>query len=461
MNDTPEQKPETARTHLTGMVGFTIIWIGQMFSLLGTSMTAFAITIWAWQVTQEVTTLTLIGVFSFAPLILMSPIAGALVDRYNRKKIMMIADFAAGLPTVAILLLYTTGNLQVWHLFITGAIAGTFQAFHFPAYSAAVTMMVKKEQYGRASGMLSITQFASTIFAPIIAALLLTIIGLEAILIIDIITFTTAVLMLLFIHIPQPPISEAGRRGMGSIWKQSVYGFRFIYEHPSLLGLQLVFFCINLFGSFGNTVVTPMILARTGDDSIILGSVMSAGSVGGLVGAGALALWGGPKRKVHGILIGMVLISLFGGLLVGLGRAPYVWALGLALAMFFLPIINGSNQAIWQAKVAPDVQGRVFATRLLIAQTSVPIAMLLAGPLADRFFEPGMMAEGNLQPLFGGLVGSGRGAGMALMLVIAGVLGIVVGLGGYAFRVVRNAEDILPDHDAKPRSTEKENQPIT
>jgi DHA3 family macrolide efflux protein-like MFS transporter len=460
MSNVPEQKPEAARTRLTGMIGFTIIWIGQMFSLLGTSMTAFAITIWAWEVTQEVTALTLIGVFSFAPTILMSPIAGALVDRYNRKKIMMSADFAAGLPTIAILLLYVTGNLQVWHLFIAGAIAGTFQAFHFPAYSAAVTMMVKKEQYGRASGMLSIAQFASTIFAPIVAALLLTLIGLEAILIIDIISFTTAVLMLLLIHIPQPPISEAGRKGMGSIWKQSIYGFRYIYERSSLLGLQLVFFCINLFGSFGNTVVTPMILARTENNSIILGSVMSAGSVGGLVGAGVLALWGGPKRKVHGILIGMVLVSLFGGLLIGLGRAPYVWALGLFLSIFFIPIVNGSNQAIWQAKVAPDVQGRVFATRLLIAQTSVPIAMILAGPLADQVFEPGMMAGGNLEPLFGGLVGSGPGAGMALMLLIAGVLGILVGLGAYAFRTVRNAEDTLVDHDAKP-SKENENQPIT
>ncbi|NWF87516.1 MFS transporter [Candidatus Bathyarchaeota archaeon] len=438
------------------MVGFTIIWIGQMFSLLGTAMTQFAITIWAWGITQEVTALALIGFFSFAPIILMSPFAGALVDRYNRKKVMMLADFAAGMPTIAILLLYVTNNLQIWHLFITGAIAATFQAFHFPAYSAAITMMVKKEQYGRASGMLSIAQFAATIFAPVVAALLLTIVGIEGVLIIDIITFTTAVLMLLLVYIPQPLISEAGRKGMGSIWKQSTYGFRYIYERPSLLGLQLVFFCINLFGSFGNTVMTPMILARTGDNKIILGSVMSAGSVGGLVGSGILALWGGPKRKVHGILMGMMFVSLFGGLLMGFGRTPYIWTLAFFLSLLFLPIINGSNQAIWQAKVAPDVQGRVFATRLLIAQISVPIAMLLAGPLADQVFEPSMMAGGSLEPLFSGLVGNGRGAGMALMLVIAGVLGILVSLGGYAMRAVRKAEDILPDHDAKPHVVQDE-----
>jgi MFS family permease len=386
----------------------------------------------------------------------MSPVAGALVDRYNRKKVMMVADFAAGIPTIAILLLYVTGSLQLWHLFITGAIAGVFQAFHFPAYSAAITMMVSKKHYGRASGMLSTAQFASTIFAPIVAALLISIIDITGVLIIDIVTFTTAVLMLLLVHIPQPPTSEAGRRGMGSIWKQSVYGFRYIRERPSLLGLQLVFFCINLFGTFGNTILTPMILARTGENSVILGSVMSAGGIGGLVGSGVLTLWGGPKRKVHGVLVGMVFVSLFGGLLVGLGKEPYVWALATFLAMFFLPIINGSNQAIWQAKVAPDVQGRVFATRLLIAQISVPIAMLLAGPLADQVFEPAMMPGGSLEAIFNGLIGSGPGTGMALMLVIAGVLGIFVGLGGYTVRVVRKAEDILPDYETKPHLTQNE-----
>jgi len=437
------------KTRLAGMLGFTIIWIGQMFSLLGTAMTQFALTIWAWQITGEATALALVGFFSFAPLILVSPIAGALVDRYNRRKIIMFADLAAGMPTVAVLLLYSTGNLQIWHLFITGAIAGAFQAFHFPAYSAAVTMMLPKEQYGRANGMLAVAQFASTIFSPVVAALLLSVIGIAGIMVIDIITFTTAVSMLLFVHIPQPAVSETGRKGMGSIWKQSVYGFRYIHERPSLLGLQLVFFCINLFGSFGNTLVAPMILARTGDDKIALGSVMSAGGVGGLMGSVALTFWGGPKRKVHGVLMGMIFVSLLGGLLMGFGRTSLVWALASFLSFFFIPIINGSNQAIWQAKVAPDVQGRVFATRLLIAQISVPVAMLLAGPLADQVFEPAMMPGGNLATIFDGLVGNEPGAGMAFMLIIAGVLGSFVGLGGYAVRVVRNAEDILPDHDAK------------
>jgi len=449
-------KAETPQSRLTGMLGFTIIWIGQMFSLMGTNMTGFATTFWAYFITHQATALALVGFFNFAPIILASPIAGAIIDRYSRKKIMMLADLFAGLPTIVILLLYSTGNLQVWHLYITGAITGTFQSFHFPAYSAAVTMLVRKEQYGRANGMLATAQFATAIFAPIVAALLLTVLGndqgIKTAMSIDIITFTIAISMLFFVHIPRPATTEVGRKGTGSIWKESVYGFRYIYERPSLLGLQLVFFFVNLVGSFSNTLIAPMILARAGDEAgkIILGSVMSAGGVGGLAGSIAMMIWGGPKRRVHGVLGGMMCLSLLGGLLMGFGQGLYVWALASFLGLFFLPIINGSNQAIWQAKVAPDVQGRVFSTRLLIAQISVPIAMLMAGPLADIFFEPAMMPTGSLAPIFGTLVDPGPGAGMLLMFITMGILGVFVAVGGYSVRVVRKAEDILPDHDAKP-----------
>jgi hypothetical protein len=155
----------------------------------------------------------------------------------------------------------------------------------------------------------------------------------------------------------------------------------------------------------------------------------------------------------------MVGVSLFGLLLFGMGRDIYVWIPTGFLGMLFLPIINGSNQALWQAKVAPDVQGRIFATRLLIAQISVPLAMAIAGPLADYVFEPSMMVGGRFADVFGWLVGTGRGTGMSLMFIIAGILGIVIGLGGYAISAIRDAEDILPDYDAEiTHSAEKESR---
>jgi len=441
----------------TGMLGFTIIWIGQVVSLQGTAMTGFALTIWAWQITQQATALALVGFFTFVPALLVTPFAGALVDRWNRKFVMMLSDLAAVTSTLVVLLLYSTGNLQIWHLFITGAFSGAFGAFQFPAYSAAITTMVSKKQYGRASGMLSTAQFASNIFAPALAAIMLITIGIAGILALDVITFLVAIGALLLVHVPQPPVTREGQKSRGNLWTESAYGFRYIYQRKSLLALLLIFFCVNLLAPFAFTLLAPMVLARTGDDATALGIVQSAIGIGGLAGGTVLGIWGGPKRRIHGILIGLTLVTM-GMLLIGLGRNPIFWIPAAFFTIFFIPIINGSSQAIWQSKVAPDVQGRVFAARGMIAQVGAPVSMLLAGSLADNVFEPFMMQGGSGIPLFEWLVGSGPGAGMSLMFVIAGAFGMLVGLGGYAFPVVRNVEDLLPDHteEAQP-ATEAEN----
>lgn len=443
-----ERYPTMKRTRPTGMFAFTIVWIGQVISLTGSQMTGFALTVWAWLITGEATALALVGFFAFAPTVFVSPFAGALVDRWNRKFVMMLSDLAAVMSTMVVFLLFFTGNLQIWHLYITGAFSGAFGSFQFPAYSAAVTTMVSKKQYGRASGMLSMAQFGSNILAPVLAVILLTTIGIPGILAIDMVTFLVAIGALLLVHIPQPAVTEEGRKSKGSFWKESVYGFRYIVKRPSLLALQLIFFTVNLVVTFATTVMAPMLLARTGNDATVLGIVQSAIGLGGIVGSILLSIWGGPKRRIHGVLIGLTL-AMVGILLLGLGRSPLIWALSAFFTLLFVPILNGSTQAIWQAKVAPDVQGRVFAARLMISQLSVPVAMLVSGPLADQVFEPAMMPGGSLAPLFSELVGTGPGAGMSLMFVIAGALGILIGLGGYAFRVVRNVEDILPDYQSE------------
>jgi DHA3 family macrolide efflux protein-like MFS transporter len=443
---------ERMRARLSGMPGFTIVWVGQVISFLGSGMTWFALTIWAWEITGQATALALVGFFSFGPTVLLSPVAGALVDRWNRKLVMMFSDLAAGLSTVVILILYASGNLQIWHLYAAGAFAGVFQAFQFPAYSAAVTMMLPKEQYVRASGMLSLAESASGVFAPIMAGVLLGPIGIAGIMVIDVVTFVVAIAALLIVHIPQPAATEVGKEARGNLWKESAYGFKYIYERPSLLRLQLIFFGINLIAIFGFTVLSPMILARTGNNELALGTVRSAMGLGGVVGGLLLSAWGGPKRRVNGVLLGMALASLLGELVIGLGGSIAFWAMGAFFSSFFIPIINGSNQAIWQAKVAPDVQGRVFAVRRLIAQITGPLSMLLAGPMADRVFEPAMMPGGVLASTFSDLVGTGSGAGMSLMFVITGAFGVLVALGGYLSPAVRNVEELVPDHDPVPVS---------
>jgi hypothetical protein len=306
--------------------------------------------------------------------------------------------------------------------------------------------MIPKEQYVRANGMMSLAESGSGILAPVLAGALYTLVGLGGIMLIDIVSFIVAVGALFIVHIPQPEVSEAGRAGKGSLWKESIYGFRYIFSRPSLLGLQLMFFFANLTGTIYGTLLRPMILSR--DSTTTLGVVEGVASAGAVVGGVLLSTWGGPKRRVHGVLMGIALSSVFGGL-VGFGRGIVIRAVGSFLASFFIPLLNGSNQAIWQAKVAPDVQGRVFATRRLIAQISAPVSMMLAGVLADKVFEPAMREGGSLAAAFGGLVGTGPGAGMALLIVISGVVGMIAALSGYLFPAIRYAEDILPDHDAK------------
>ena len=437
---------------LSGMRAFTLVCTGQTFSLLGTGMTGFALVIWAYLQTGQVTTLALAAFARFAPTVILSPIAGALVDRWNRKLTMMLSDLAAGVATIVLLLLYLPGALQVWHWYVAGAFQGAFDAFQWPAYSAAISTMIPKSQYGRASGMLSVAQSISGVFSPIFAAALLGIFqvgaGLSVIMAIDIVTFVIAVSILLAVHIPTPAASETGKKARGSLLSESVYGFRYIAARRSLLGLQLVFFLVNFLFPLGFTVLAPMILSRTGNTYVILGIVNSAAAVGGVAGGLLLSLWGGPKRRVHGLLGGMALAGVSGSLLMGLGREVAVWSIAAFCSSFILPIINGSNQAIWQAKVAPDVQGKVFAARRLIAQVTAPAAIVIAGPLADRVFEPAMAPGGSLAGALGWAVGTGPGAGMALMLVVFGALGAVVGIGGYFVRPIRDAETILPDHDA-------------
>jgi MFS family permease len=433
-----------------GMLAFTIIAIGQAISLLGSGMTQFAIVIWAWQETGQATVLALTGFFAFGPVVLVSPFAGALVDRWNRKLVMMLSDLAAGLGTIALLILFISDTLQVWHLYVLGAFVGVFQAFQWPAFSATISVMLPKEQYARANGMLELARAGSGILAPVLAGALIGFLGISWVLVIDIFTFIFAIGALLVIHVPQPKVTTEGLESQGSIWKEAGYGFKYIWRRPSLFWLQMVFFFINLTATFGFTVLAAMILARTDNNATILGSVQSAGAAGGVAGGLLLSAWGGPKRRIHGVLLSMISISIFNIMLMGIGRSLPVWAAASFIGAAFLPILNGSNQAIWQAKVLPDLQGRVFSVRRLIAQITAPFAMLLAGPLADYVFEPAMSAGGTLAPIFGGFLGTGPGAGMALMFIISGTLGILVGMGGYSVPIIRNVEDILPDHDAIP-----------
>jgi MFS family permease len=430
-----------------GMRGFIIVWIGQVFSMIGSQMTQFAMGIWAWEQTGQATPLALVGFFSFAPLIVFSPIAGVLVDRWNRKLVMALSDIGAGLVTVFIFVLLMTDNLEIWHLYLSGAVGGIFGAFQWPAYSAAISLMVPKKHYARTSGMISMAGSGVGIIAPIMAGFLLPMIGFTGIILIDLATLLIALVFLLIVLIPEPKRKQLDKT-KGAFLRELVYGFRYLLDRPSLLYLQLLFFMGNLFFSLGYTLLTPMVLASTQGNAAILGSVQSAGAIGGLVGGFILTAWGGPKKKINGVIYGWIASGTLGLILMGLGRALPFWLAAHFMMITLTPLINGSNQAIWQSKVAPEVQGRVFSVRRFIAQITAPISMAVAGPLADRVFEPALAAPQNgVARVLSRLFGSGPGSGMSLLILMTGVLVTAVGLMGSRVNAIRKVESLIPDHD--------------
>jgi MFS family permease len=429
---------------------FIIIWFGQLISLLGTKMTRFALLIWIYQQTGQATTMALLGFFSFGSMVIFSPIAGYWVDKLDRRRIMLWSDFGAGLVTVALLVFLTQGQLQLWHLYLGQTLVGIFDAFQMPAYTAASSTLIPKKHYGRMNGLRSLAVSVADVAAPMIAGASLVFVGLEGIMLFDTVTFLFAVISLTFVRIPSP-ISQSEPGEGETFWQQITFGLRYILKRDGLIGLLVVMSIINLFASFTYYGVFPaMVLARTDGSEFALGAVEAALGFGGIIGSILMSIWGGPKRKIHGVLAYTGLSFIMGDFLFGIGRSVEVWVFSGIAAAAFIPFITGCNLAIWQTKVPQHMQGRVLNVQYAIRYAMIPIGYILGGLLADYFFEPAMMHGAWLAGSFGWLVGTGQGAGMALMFIITGIGGTLTGFGGYFFTALRNVEEDLPDYDAVP-----------
>jgi MFS family permease len=429
------------------MRNFMIVWLGQLVSTIGSSMTGFAIEIWAWEITGKATTLALVGFFSLLPSIIITPISGVIVDRFNRKVLMMLGDTVAVLTTIIILFLYLSNNLQIWHFYITGAIVGTFNQFQSLAYSSSVSLMIPKKHYTRASSLEFLSGYGSNIIAPALAGYLYTIIGFLGIWLIDIFTFTIAIGSLWLVSIPQPePTTE--NKNLTNIWRNLGFGWHYINKQRSLLALLIVNILFWLPHDIGDSLYTPMILSRTNNNTLVLGSLASAAGFGGVTGAIIVSTWGGFRRKIKGVLLGMIGAGL-SKTIFGLGRTPWVWIPAQFCSSLNFPLNGSSDNAIWLAKVPPNVQGRVFAARSLLLQIASAVGYLIAGPLADQVFTPALQPGGVLVGIFGGLFATGTGAGIALLYVICAVWMLFVGLSGFFVPALRNIETIVPDHDAE------------
>jgi MFS family permease len=446
MNNTIEhvqRNPVFLNSTLATMRTFLLVWMGQVVSILGSSMTGFALGVWIFQQTGSAFSFALILLFNMLPKALVAPFAGILADRHDRRKIMIITDLSAGFATIIIILLFTAGELSIWHIYLLTAVNASASAFQGPAFSASVTQLVPKEQYGRASGLQQLGEGIGQVIAPVLAGILIGVFGLISVLLIDILTFLFAVFILLLVRLPR--VTQTGQRksnGSGTWYSELEQGAKFLFNRPGLLGLMLVFTLVNFFVGSAEAVLTPMVLGFTTPE--YLGMIMTTGGMGMLIGSILMSIYGGGQRKIYTVFGAYAFLGA-AVFLAGLRPSVLLISTAVFLAFFALPSVMGASQAIFQTKVAPKIQGRVFGLRMFLNTISFALAYLLGGYLAETFFEPIMAKNGILADTIGQIIGVGPGRGMGLMFIIMGVLSILSALSAFAHPRIRGVEVELPD----------------
>ncbi len=425
-----------------GMRTFSIIWLGQLISTLGSGLSGFTLGVWLYEETGSTTLFALSMFVWFLPTILFAPIAGVLADRYDRRLLMIFADGMAFLATVIIALMVFTDNLRFWQIYAADVFFSLANTMQWPAYAAATSLMVPKKQLGRAAGMTQIGDAISSLAAPAAAGALYVNAGLRPILLIDMVTFLFALGTLVSVRFPQPEKTIDGQAESGSFRREAVYGWSYIRQRKGLFHLLLVFAALNFSISITLPLFTPMILEMTSADT--LGYMSSIISVGMLLGTLLMSIWGGFRRRIFGSYLGETMIGI-ATMLTGLFPAMPLITAAQFLGMFALPITNGSSQAIWQSKVAQDVQGRVFSVRRMIAFSIIPLAYLATGPVSEGIFVPLLVEGGRLADSLGKVLGSGSGRGIGLMYIIFGVIYTLIAQLILLDPNIRKVELTLPD----------------
>jgi DHA3 family macrolide efflux protein-like MFS transporter len=421
---------------------FLVLWAGQVVSLLGSGLTTFAIAIWVLDRTHQVSQFTFTVVCAGLPGALLSPFAGAIVDRVDRRRLLMVANAGAGLCSLALFLAMRAGALSLPFVYAAVAAAALCSTFQWPALTASVTLLVDQDQYGRASGMLEMGNAAASLAAPALAGLLLLVMDLQDLFLFDVLSFLAVIVALFAIRIPAPPAAAGTAPGGASLWRESADGWRFIRDRDGLRGLLLLFGGVNLALSLCGVALLPMV--RAFSSPAVVGLLMSASGVGLLLGGLLMAASGGPRPRVLGILPVPALMSVC-FLIIAARPAVAPMAIGVVLLFLLIPVINGSVQAIWQAKVPPGIQGRVFSVRRLVSQATSLAGSFAAGPLVDRVFQPLMAADASTGRCFGRFIGTGPGRGVALMLVAAAVFPLLLTYWSARNPRIRRIEEELPD----------------
>ena len=434
----------TAAARSAGLRDFLLIWFGQLVSGVGSRLTSFALAVWVYDTTKSTTQFALVFVAMAIPALLLSPVAGALIDRWDRRRVMMVCELASAVLIGGLALLAATDGLSLPVIYLGVGLSAITNAFLQPAYAASVPLLADRDQLVRLNGLIQTGQGVSLVGGPALAGVLMKFTGLVGVLAVDAATFVVGAVCIALARIPRPARDDAQAP---DLLREAREGWRYIAERRGLLGLLVVGTADSFLFAIASVAITPLVLGVVHGDKALLGLQMSLACSGLIVGGLLITAWGGPKRKVDGLLG----FSFLAGLaLFAHGFAPSFTLLVVAGFVMFLtmPPAQSAGFALWQTKVPSQLLGRCMSIVRMASEAALPLGYLLAGPLAQYVFEPAMRPGGALAGSVGRVIGVGEGRGLGLLFIALGLAMSTLAALGYALRPVRRVEEELPDAES-------------
>lgn len=405
---------------LKEMRSYLLLWFTQLVSGLGSAMTAYALVIWSYTQAGSALRTALLMVCSYAPYVICSIFAGALSDRWDKKKTMLVCDALAALSTLIVLVLLKNDALRIWHLYIVNAISGLMNTFQQPASEVATSVLLKREHYQKVGGLRYLSNSLNSILTPIITTAIMSLWGMDVVIVIDLISFLAAFLVLLF-FIPIPKTES--RNQQEGILQSAAEGVSWLKRNPGIFHLMLFLAGINLVASMFNATLPAMILSKASETA--LGTVNSVTGIAMLLGSILASFLSAPKSRVRTIWYCLLLSMCTENFCLAFGNDVWVWCFGATLGWIALPWMSANLEAVNRLNIPMEIQGRVYAARNSFQFFTIPVGYFLGGILVDKVFEP-VMAIQNADSLLVGLFGTGKGSGAAFLFAVLWLMGIAV-----------------------------------
>jgi MFS transporter, DHA3 family, macrolide efflux protein len=449
----PGPQPRSGLTAGGEYRAFLTIWSGQFVSLVGSAVANFALSLRIYQLTSSALELGVVFACGLVPAIVVSPVTGALADRWGRRRSLLISNGGYMVTMLALALLLATNTFAVWQVYPITIINSSLSALQVPALGSAIPLLVRKQQIGRANGLMMLATATAQVFAPLAAGFLLLLVRLQGIIVIDLVSFAVALITILMVRIPQPPATAGGGGGeqpRATLLGSFAEAWRYVAARPGLVHLLALFGALSFLCGFVDVLYIPLVLGFGSTGAV--GIALTVGGVGMVVGGLAMSVWGGPRRRIRAVQgFGLVL-----GAAVIIGALRPSLALVAVGAFFFLgstSLVDGNFRTIWQVKVAPGLQGRVLALQNMVGTAPQVISYLLAGVISGYVFVPLVGRTHVRSGFLAAIIGNGAGRGYALTLLIVGLLIVATAAVSWLDPRIRRVEDELPDAvDASPEN---------